>query len=110
LRPPTVFLADGQLAATDGEASWLICADVFGATLHRAGGPVRGQLFRFEGPLRAEADGTVRNATVVTRLPETSLISSAASDATTLAVTSPNSHTITLIAAASTVHYGDAIA
>ncbi len=100
LRPPTVFLADGHLAATDGEASWLICADVFGATLHRAGGPVKDQLFRFEGPLRAEADGTIRDGTAPLRLPEFASVTSAASDESTLAVTTEYSHSLYLLAKA----------
>lgn len=102
LRPPTVYLADGHLAATDGEASWLICADVFGATLHRAGGPVKTSGTRsFAGPLQVGFDGTVRSAAGTAQFGELSRLSSAVSDATTLAVTVPLTHAIYLVAESS---------
>jgi hypothetical protein len=35
LRPPRVAWADGRFLAGDGEAFWVLTADVFGATFHR---------------------------------------------------------------------------
>jgi len=96
VRPPRVAFAAGHFQAFDGETCWLVTADVFGATLHRAGK----ELPANEPNLayRLDAKGRVFHQGRSRTFKELQDSTSFACDATTLAVTVPLSHSIYLIA------------
>jgi hypothetical protein len=101
LRPPRLTLADGHLFAHDGEACWVVHADVFGATLHRVGAePPRGDS-RPRGPFQLDRSGIVRCGGHAQPFPELREASSAVSDETMLAASVPFSHAVYLVALAS---------
>jgi len=95
LAPPCVAQEQGQFIVGDGRETWVLSADVFGATLlkHSAGKCV---------PRRHAAHGAAGELRLNTgsgRFPEFKTILSAADDGKTLAVTIPTSHAICLLAA-----------
>jgi hypothetical protein len=96
LRPPTVAYGDGHFVASDGERSWLLSADYFGATLHPtpaappADTPARGFSVDRKGKVTCGKEGRA--------FPELEGASSQAGDGTTLAVTVPLSHLVFLVA------------
>lgn len=99
LAPPRVALHAGQLVASSAGESWMVAADAFGATLHRAhaqetGAPVATALP--QGVRWAGGVLTVRGRALA--VPLCGAITSAAADAGTLAVTASLSHTIALVA------------
>jgi hypothetical protein len=101
LTPPMVAMADEQLLARSGDNCWLMKSDAFGATFHRA------TIEEFE---RAHAQRpfptgvTLRDTTLIVRDRTADLsdvvdeISSACANRTTLALTSPFTHAIVLVA------------
>jgi hypothetical protein len=99
VRPPVVAAVGGQILASDGEGTWVLCADVFGATLHRtdvalpAGG-------RDGAPSPIDRRGTVTFAGHTRTFGELRDSTSSAADATTLAVTVARSHKVYLVALA----------
>jgi hypothetical protein len=99
LAPPTVACAEDRLHVTDGESCWLVCADRYGATLHRTAN----ELPRVAGkaPFQVSANGTVTRGESSVRFEELQGPSSFAADATTLAVTVPLAHVVYLVAIAS---------
>lgn len=100
LCPPRVALSGGRFFVADSEACWLLTADRFGATLHRAGialpagPPCRSPRFQVDRSGRVTAGGQTM---LFSELKE---CTSFASDATTLAVTVPLSHAVYLLALA----------
>ncbi len=103
LAPPVVTLIEGELHARDGNAEggvWRVCADAFGATFHRS------VIERWtDGSLRESGfklvKGRVSKAGFADALfPELEVVTSLAATPVTLAVTTPLSHFIWLIAAA----------
>jgi len=99
--PPTVAMADDRLFVRAGTQSWLLTADAFGATFHRAT-PEEFESARARSalPTRVGVHGTVltiHGSTV--NLPDVfGQLSSACASRTTLALTSPNTHAIALVA------------
>jgi hypothetical protein len=101
LRPPRLTLADGHLFAYDGEACWVVHADLFGATLHRVGAePPRGDS-RPRGPFQLDRNGIVRCGGRAQSFPELREAASAVSDDTMLAASVPFSHAVYVVAVAS---------
>lgn len=96
LRPPRVVVSEGQFFVADGESCWLLTADHFGATLHRAGIdlPDPGKNARFH----VESDGKVVYGKHHRGFDELKNRTSFAATATTLAVTVPLSHSVFLVA------------
>lgn len=98
MRPPRVTSPGGQFVASDGEQHWLIHADRFGATLHRlpalpAEKPV------LAAPLfKVGLRGKVSRGTHQAVFPDLAVTHSSAANASTLAVTTPLSHAVYLIA------------
>jgi hypothetical protein len=94
LRPPIVASADEHFLVTDGEDTWLLSADAFGATFHRVAGiPTTKPVTPFSlGP-----DGRVKAGSLNAKLPELADATSHAANTTTLAVTTALSHAVSLI-------------
>lgn len=99
--PPTVAMADGQLFVRGGSECWLLTADAFGATFHRA----TQEEFEHARARSALPDGiSVRGGTVTIRGCSVSLpsafgeVTSACASRATLALTSSHTHAILLIA------------
>jgi len=101
IEPPTVAMADEQLFVRGGNDCWLLTADTFGATFHRA------TQEEFENARRRPAlpEGiSVRGTTLTVHGTTVDMpnvlhqVSSACASRTTLAVTSPHTHAVLLIA------------
>lgn len=97
LAPPLVFSSGDQFIVTDGEGSWLLTADCFGATWHRTEAqPVE---TKSAARFTINRDGQVSvNGTPTREFPELANAQSSAANRTTLAVTTPLSHAVYLIA------------
>jgi len=99
--PPVAAMADGHLFIRGGSECWLLMADAFGATFHRA---TREEFDRArvrsvlpEGISVSGATATVRGCSV--SLPSAfGEVTSACASRTTLALTSPHTHAILLVA------------
>jgi hypothetical protein len=96
LRPPLVFSSNGELIAFDGETSWLIRADCFGAALFRLKQTDPGTN-RQETRSIINRAGRIRFRGAETVLPVLGEYSSAAFNETTLAITLPLSHVVLLV-------------
>jgi hypothetical protein len=99
--PPTVAMADERLFVRGGAECWVLTADAFGATFHRA----TPEEFERARPQSGLPDGvSVRGTTVTVRgstvnLPDVfQRLSSACATHTTLALTSRCAHAILLVA------------
>jgi hypothetical protein len=98
IRPPQITAPGGQFVASDGEQHWLLHADLFGATLHRLPTlPTQPPLVA--APLfKVGLSGRVSRGQHHATFPDLAVHHSQASNASTLAVTSPLSHAVYLIA------------
>jgi hypothetical protein len=98
--PPRVTYGDGQFRVRSGSESWLLSADLFGATFHRCPLEEFKTVEKSTGsPLGLRADGDdlfFRGQRL--GFPAPGRITSAAHDQTTLAVTSSFTHSVTLVA------------
>ncbi len=93
--PPRVASVGKHFIVTDGQASWLLVADVFGATWHRSDHTfIPGQT----APFSIDRNGQVTHAGYKQSLPELAHFSSAASNGDTLAVTIALSFAVHLVA------------
>jgi hypothetical protein len=99
--PPTVAMADNRLFVRDGNECWLLEADLFGATFNRT----TIEEFDRAASRPAFTDGvSLRGTTLTVRGTKVDLsdavdeVSSACANRTTLALTSPFTHAITLVA------------
>jgi len=98
LSPPSVTCPAGQFLVTDGVGQWLLTADRFGATLHRATTPPTGPAARQPPFYKLDTRGKVTRGKHSATFPELAGSQSSAADATTLAVTTPLSHAVFLVA------------
>ena len=106
LAPPAVMsTADGQFVVRDGEQAWLLTADLFGATLHRADGESLPAKSRPCAHFQIDPAGRVSKISVSGQKPSHSQtfpdlkgFTAAADNSTTLAVTTPLSHAVVLVA------------
>ncbi|MBI5880334.1 MAG: hypothetical protein HZB53_22005 [Chloroflexi bacterium] len=97
LAPPTVTPAGGQFIASDAQTgAYLLSADAYGATFHRADGMKASPSL---GPFKLDRGGRVTLGKLSCTFPELTNATSAASDGTTLAVTTALSHAVWLVAA-----------
>jgi hypothetical protein len=99
--PPTVAMADERLFVRAGTQCWLLTADAFGATFHRA----TDEEFERARARSALPAGVALRGTALTvhgstvDLPDVfDQLSSACGSSTTLALTSPRTHAIVLVA------------
>ncbi len=106
LAPPAVMsTAEGQFVVRDGEHAWLLTADLFGATLHRADGETLPTKSRPCAHFQIDPTGRVSKIPVRGQklshsqtFPDLKGFTAAADNSTTLAVTTPLSHAVYLIA------------
>ena len=100
IEPPRVALAVEHFLVRSGEESWLLTADIFGATFHRT------SLTDFESAVqhtKLPAGLRVADSKVVWEderfeIPSLGKFTSSAANATTLALTSELTHSVVLIA------------
>lgn len=101
MSPPLVASDGEHIFAKSEEECWLLTADAYGATLHRA------EPSEFEAAQKAGVNaakpfmlvkGVATHAGLQASFPELEQVSSIAQTASALAVTTPASHVITLIA------------
>jgi len=99
--PPSVAMTDRQLFVHGGSECWLLMADAFGATFHRA---TREEFDRARAQSVLPDGISLRGATATVGGRSVSLpgafgeVSSACASRTTLALTSPHTHAILLVA------------
>ena len=98
LEPPLVWPADDDFVVSDGEGTWLLMADVFGATFHRA--DIKAPSLKTSSPFTINKAGSVSFGKTSRAFPELANANSSAGNNTTLAVTTPLSHAVYLIALA----------
>ena len=98
LAPPKVSGPGGQFLVDDGQGQWLLNADRFGATLHRTPAPPTGPEAMQQPYYRLDTRGKVMRGKHSATFPELAGSQSSAADATTLAVTTPLSHVVYLVA------------
>jgi hypothetical protein len=98
LAPPTVSWTAGQFYVQDGDAWWLLNADVFGATLLRGDAPAKPSGHAAGSPFQVSRAAEITCGPHRAAFPELTAVQSWAADEKTLAVTSPLSHAVYLFA------------
>jgi hypothetical protein len=99
LRPPRVGALDDELIVTDGETTWQLHADRFGAQLARTAAAAAAAFDpALAHPWGIAPDGTITRADARVAFPELARAESYACTAHTLAVVLPRSHTVALVA------------
>jgi hypothetical protein len=98
LAPPTISVVDGQFVVSDGDTHWRLFADRFGATLHRTVAPSRDKTKRKRHRFTLSPEGEVKHGSARVTFPELANCTTSAEDDTTLAVTTPLSHGVFLVA------------
>ncbi len=96
LEPPLVWPAEDDFVVSDGEGTWLLMADVFGATFHRA--DIKAPSLKTSSLFTINKAGSVSFGKTSHAFPELANANSSAGNSTTLAVTTPLSHAVYLIA------------
>ncbi len=95
VRPPIVEPAGAHFLVSDGDGVWLLTADACGATWHRV---TQAPSQAGASPFRLLKDGTVRAGGQSLNFPSLADATSSAGNATTLAVTGPLTHAVSLVA------------
>ncbi|HEX9936979.1 MAG TPA: hypothetical protein VGB15_07645 [Longimicrobium sp.] len=99
VEPPQVSAAGEHLRVRSGDDCWLLTADAFGATFHRATAEERADPRPAPVPPGVTARGTTVTVSGATLdLPELGEIGGVAANGTTLALTSPLTHAVVLVA------------
>lgn len=98
IRPPLVTCPGGQFVASDGEHQWLLHADCFGSTLHRTGAVTEAPPVLAAPLFKLGLRGKVSRGPLSAVFADLSVHHSTAANAHTLAVTTPLSHAVYLIA------------
>jgi hypothetical protein len=96
ITPPLVFLAEHGFIVTDGEGTWLLNADCYGATFHRTA--QSSPIPQPDSPFKLSRTGKVTVNKTGADFPQLAQSSSSAANEHTLAVTVPYSHAIYLVA------------
>jgi len=94
---PTVGLATGKLATSDGESTWWIAADGYGAQLVRMGSAADWPLDMLSAAAKAAADGTVAIGKHSHRFAELETAHGAVAHAGIVAVTLRTSYQVALL-------------
>ncbi len=100
LVPPIVEPAGEGFLVTDGEGTWLLMADAFGATFQRMSRPNTQP--PMETPFKINRSGTISGQRLIAPFPELAQSTSTAGNTHTFAVTVPYSHAVYLVAVAPT--------
>ncbi len=98
--PPLVFGGGDHFLVTDGEGTWLLAADRFGATFHRSDGQAALLKGQPASQFQVDPTGRVQKSSHSQVFHELAGFASAADIGTTLAVTTPLSHAVYLVALA----------
>ncbi len=98
MAPPTVTGPGGQLVVSDGDDHWLLFADRFGATFQRVASPPSGKPKMSTPYFQLSLEGQLTKGELRARFPELERSQSSAASPTTLAVTTPLSHAVYLVA------------
>jgi hypothetical protein len=98
VEPPRVLRRAGEWLAYDRETCWLVMADLFGATFHRAGPrpPAADPPAQFD--FKIDRSGRVMKAAQAATFAYLADASSSAASETAMAVTLPHSHSIYFVA------------
>ena len=100
MAPPMVSCPDGQLVVLDGDNHWLLFADRFGTSFQRTEALPAGRRKQGKTRFKVEMDGRVSCDGERASFPVVARSQSSAANATTLAVTTPLSHSVFLFALA----------
>jgi hypothetical protein len=100
MAPPNVSCPGGQFVVSDGDDHWLLFADRFGASFQRAASPPAGKPKMSQPYFQLSLEGQLTKGALRGAFPELARSQSSAANDTTLAVTSPLSHAVTLLAVA----------
>ena len=98
MAPPSVSCPAGQFVVHDGADTWLLFADRFGASFQRVASPPAGAPKMSQPLFQLNLQGQLTKGLYRANFPELERSQSSAANATTLAVTTPLSHAIYLIA------------
>jgi hypothetical protein len=98
MTPPNVSCPGGQLVVSDGDDQWLLFADRFGATFQRAASPPAGKPKMSQPYFQLSLEGQLTKGALRATFPELERSQSSAANDTTLAVSSPLSHAVYLVA------------
>jgi hypothetical protein len=98
LAPPSVASPGGQFVVTDGDDHWLLFADRFGASLQRVAAPPADKPKMSQPYFQLNLEGQVSKGKLRASFPELARSQSSAANETTLAVTTPLSHAVYLVA------------
>ncbi len=101
MAPPIVSCPDGQFVVSDGDSHWLLFADRFGTSLQRTEAVPTRRSKQARSQFKVELDGQVSHGQERASFPVVARSQSSAANATTLAVTTPLSHSVYLFALAS---------
>ena len=99
MAPPMVACPEGQFVVSDGDEQWLLFADHFGANWQRVAAPPTGKPRMAQPFFQLDLQGQVTRGDQRAKFAELERSQSSAANATTLAVTTPLSHAVYLIAA-----------
>ncbi len=97
ITPPQVAIREGGFVVWDHDFLWSMHADAYGTVFRRLGAAPTTAPQAQGDPLRIASDGTVRGTEQGEIFPGLANASSAASTATTLAVTLPDAHYVYLV-------------
>lgn len=100
IEPPRLAWSDGALLVRSGSDAWVLAADAFGATFHRASGD---EIARARAQLERPRDLALTDGVLSWRgkkltLPLSGLVTSTVVTPTTLGVTTNQSHAVALVA------------
>src|SRR5579859_7651158 len=98
MAPPSVACPGGQFVVSDGDDHWLLFADHFGASFQRAATPPTGKPKMSLPYFQLSLEGELSKGSLRAKFPELERSQSSAANATTLAVTTPLSHAVYLVA------------
>jgi hypothetical protein len=98
LAPPSVACPGGQFVVSDGDDHWLLFADRFGASFQRAASPPSGKPKMSQPYFQLSLEGQLSKGKLHATFPELERSQSSAANETTLAVTTPLSHAVYLLA------------
>jgi len=99
MAPPMVTCPGGQFLVSDGDDHWLLFADRFGSSLQRVTAPPTGQPQMVQPFFQLDLQGQLTRGGLRAQFGELERSQSSAANGTTLAVTTPLSHAVYLVAA-----------
>ena len=98
LAPPSVTCPGGQFVVSDGDDRWLLFADRYGASFQRLAAPLTGKPKMSQPYFQLSLSGELTKGKLRAAFPELERSQSSAANDTTMAVTTPLSHAVTLVA------------